>query len=86
MGRLRGQGAGSSSSGASLAVLHPGGTRSCTVGGRLLFGLVARDSWRCAPPSWSGGGLDPIEVIPGGTPGDNVAEEQEDCGGGATCR
>ena len=74
-------------SGESIAFLTAGGGAARTALARTPFGLVTRDSgWpgessstsglTCVPPSTICGDLDPSEIIPWGTQGDDVDEEQ----------
>ena len=78
-----------SSWGASKAFVAAGGVIARTVHDRSPFDLVTRgarvsvsalglmtDS-TLPPPSTTGGDLDPSEVLPGGTPGDEDDDEQE---------
>ena len=55
------------------------------MGSRSLLSRVTRDLWGGIPPSGADGcGLDPIEVIPWGTQGDVLDDEQVGKGVGAT--
>ena len=77
--------------------MEAGGSAPRTVGRRSLFGLATMErgsrgtlgstlGLTLVHPSAAGCDLNPNEVIPGGTPGDEVEEEQVGVGVGATCR